>query len=378
MYVYIFAELLLIVMALISQRVTNKQRNAFLFICCFVWALIFGLRGYNVGNDTPAYAGFFSCKNVWSGYGTYKDPEQSIEWGYVALNRILSIFSDSATFLFLVHGFLLFFVIYHLYKNKENSVMSLLWLMCFSSMLTVMMVALRQSFSVCFVLLSILMFSQLQKGQKLRSCLSNKYFWLGVLFFVFSISIHRSSILFFPLLIIIGFVKFNKISIYIALSSALVIALLFSEVLSEVFDMGIMMIGEVDDEKISLLADRYKDYMDNPAASLANILSTSIPVFMTTHLSKDEEVNSLSFKCLIVGIVVYLLFSSSPIISRYVLVFIILGYSVVIPRAVNKNPRIFLFYFAVTAYYLWRAFVRFGDDLDSLNNTYILYKFFWE
>lgn len=378
MYVYIFAELLLIVMALISQRATNKQRNAFLFIGCFIWALIFGLRGYNVGNDTPAYAGFFSCKNVWSGYGTYKDPEQSIEWGYVALNRILSLFSDSATFLFLVHGFLLFFIIYHLYKNKANSVMSLLWLMCFSSMLTVMMVALRQSFSVCFVLLSILMFSQLQKGQKLRSSLSNKYFWLGLIFFVFSISIHRSSILFFPLLIIISFVKFNKISVYIALSSALVIALLFSEVLSEVFDMGIMMIGEVDDEKISLLADRYKDYMDNPAASLANILSTSIPIFLTTYLSKNEEVNSLSFKCLIVGIVVYLLFSSSPIISRYVLVFIILGYSVVIPRTVNKRPLAFLFYFAVTAYYLWRAIVRFGDDLDSLNNTYILYKFFWE
>jgi len=378
MYVYVFAELLLIVMALISQRATNKQRNAFLFIGCFIWALIFGLRGYNVGNDTPAYAGFFSCKNVWSGYGTYKDPEQSIEWGYVALNRILSLFSDSATFLFLVHGFLLFFIIYHLYKNKANSVMSLLWLMCFSSMLTVMMVALRQSFSVCFVLLSILMFSQLQKGQKLRSSLSNKYFWLGLIFFVFSISIHRSSILFFPLLIIISFVKFNKISVYIALSSALVIALLFSEVLSEVFDMGIMMIGEVDDEKISLLADRYKDYMDNPAASLANILSTSIPIFLTTYLSKNEEVNSLSFKCLIVGIVVYLLFSSSPIISRYVLVFIILGYSVVIPRTVNKRPLAFLFYFAVTAYYLWRAIVRFGDDLDSLNNTYILYKFFWE
>lgn len=378
MYVYIFAELLLIVMALISQRATNKQRNAFLFIGCFIWALIFGLRGYDVGNDTPAYAGFFSCKNVYSGYGTYEDPEQSIEMGYITLNRFLSLFSDSATFFFLVHGFLLFFIIYHLYKNKANSVMSLLWLMCFSSMLTVMMVALRQSFSVCFVLLSILMFSQLQKGQKLRSYLSNKYFWLGLIFFVFSISIHRSSILFFPLLIIISFVKFNKISVYIALSSALVIALLFSEVLSEVFDMGIMMIGEVDDEKISLLADRYKDYMDNPAASLANILSTAIPIFLTTYLSKNEEVNSLSFKCLIVGTVVYLLFSSSPIISRYVLVFIILGYSVVIPRTVNKSPLAFLFYFAVTAYYLWRAIVRFGDDLDSLNNTYILYKFFWE
>lgn len=378
MYVYIFAELLLIVLALISQRSTNKQRNAFLFIGCFIWALIFGLRGYDVGNDTPAYAGFFSCKNVWSGYGTYKDPEQSIEWGYIALNRFLSVFSDSPTFYFLVHGFLLFFVIYYLYRNKTNSVMSLLWLMCFSSMLTVMMVALRQSFSVCFVLLSILMFSQLQKGQKLRSYLSYKYFWLGLIFFVFSISIHRSSILFFPILIIIGFVKFNRISVYIALSSALVIALLFSEVLSEVFDMGILMIGEVDDEKISLLADRYKDYMDNPAASLANILSTSIPVILTTYLSKDEEVNSLSFKCLVVGIVVYLLFSSSPIISRYVLVFIILGYSVVIPRAVNKNPLVFLFYFVITAYYLWRAIVRFDDDLDSLNNTYILYKFFWE
>ena len=296
MYVYIFAELLLIVLALISQKATNKQRNAFLFICCFVWALIFGLRGYKVGNDTPAYAGFFSCKNVWSGYGTYKDPEQSIEWGYVALNRILSIFSDSATFLFLVHGFLLFFVIYHLYKDKANSVMSLLWLMCFGSMLTVMMVALRQSFSVCFVLLSILMFSQLQKEKKIRIYLSDKYFWLGVLFFVFSISIHRSSILFFPILIVIGFIKFNKISVYIALSSALVMALLFSEVLSEVFDMGLLMIGDLDDEKISLLADRYKDYMDNPAASLANILSTSVPIFLTTYLSKDEEINSLSFK----------------------------------------------------------------------------------
>lgn len=378
MYIYIAAELLMFVFVFLCYKATNKVSNVLLFICCVVWALIFGLRGYNVGNDTPAYAGFFSGRNVYSGYGTYDNPEESIEWGYITLNKILSIFSDSATFLFLVHSCLLFFLIYKLFQHNKNSVMSLLWLLCFGSMLTVMMVALRQSFSVCFLLLSILMFEKIPNGRKLKDTIRDRNFLLAVCFFVFAITIHRSSILFFPILIVLAFLKFKKLGVYMVLTATLVIAFIFSDFLSELFDMGMFMVGGVEDDKVSLLAERYKDDMGNAGASFANIISLSVPVFLTTYLSSEEEVNSLSFKCLIVSMVVYLLFSSSPIISRFILAFIILGYRVIIPRAINKEPRLFLFYLMVTAYYLWRSIDRFLQDALSQNNTYIFYKFFWE
>ena len=177
MYVYIFAELMMFVFVIISRKTSDKQRKLFLFITCMMWALIFGLRGHEVGNDTPGYTGFFERTNArgGDGYGTYDAPGESIEWGYVMVNRVLALFSDSATFLFLFHGFFLFSMLYVIYKDNRNSVMSLLWMMTFGDTISMLMVALRQSFSICFALLSIVLIDKaLQECAEKKSILHKK------------------------------------------------------------------------------------------------------------------------------------------------------------------------------------------------------------
>lgn len=380
MYIYIVAELLMFALMLLSMKASVKQRNIFLLICCVLWALIFGLRGYNVGNDTSHYAGFFEKTNpAYGSYGTYEAPGETIEWGYVVINKFLGFFSGSATFLFLVHGFLLFIIIYNLYKGKASSLMSLIWLFSFGAMLTVMMVAMRQSLSVCFVLLSYIMIEKLQK-KKLpqRRILLDKYFWLALCFFVFSITIHRSSIIFFPLLLLVGIIQLNKKLVYIVLIATFIVATLFRDVLSDMFDMGMLLIGGVEDDKIALLAGRYQEDMENAGASVVSMISLLAPIFVTTFLSSKDEVNTFPFKSLILGLVVFTLFSSSPVITRIVLVFLILGYSAAIPQAINKNKVACLFYILVTSYYLWRAFEHLSQDLANKSNTYILYQFVWQ
>ena len=57
------------------------------------------------------------------------------------------------------------------------------------------------------------------------------------------------------------------------------------------------------------------------------------------------------------------------------LLFIVLGYSVIIPYGVDEDEYIYWFYLLITAYYLWRAFAHFVADFESLDNTYIMYNF---
>lgn len=370
----------MLVLVLFSNKASSKQCNIFLLLCCSLWSLIFGLRGYNVGNDTPHYAGFFDGTNpAYGGYGTYKAPGETIEWGYIMINRFLSIFSSSATFLFLIHAFFLFSLIYILYKDKKSSIMSLIWLFSFGSMLTVMMVAMRQSFSVCFVLLSYILLAKLQeKNLSKKEMLKDKYFWFAFISFVFSVTVHRTSIFFFPVLLVLYFVRLNKKIIYALIFMALIVAALYKDLLSNFFDMGMFLIGGVEDDKISLLADRYREDMENTGASFFSLIALISPVIVTTYLSKKNDINTLPYKSLIFGLVIFVLFSSSPVVSRIVLVFLILGYSVSVPKAVSKNRLLFLFYFMVSSYYLWRSIAHFYDDLASKNNTYIFYNFFWE
>ena len=362
-----------------SRYASDKQCNIFLAISCAIWAILFGLRGYDVGNDTPYYAGFFELTNTDDGYGTYESPGESIEWGYIAINRFLAFFSESATFLFVVHSIFLFSMIYVIYKDNRNSVMSLLWMMMFGSTMSMLMVALRQSFSICFVLLSIFLFEKASQQCTIKKeIVYEKQFWIGVICFVFAMTIHRTSVFLVPLLVLLYFVRVNKVALYTLLTIAFGASLIVTDYISDLFDMSMYLVGGVEDDKINLLAERYGDEMKNDGASIISKTALIIPVYLAIYFSDSQKVNSLFFKCLFFGIIVFLLFSSSTVITRIILLFIVLGYSVIIPYGVDDNEYIYWFYLLITAYYLWRAFAHFVADLESLDNTYIMYNFVWQ
>ena len=367
MYVYIFAELMMLVFVIISRNASDKQCNFFLATSCAMWALIFGLRGYEVGNDTPSYTGFFELTNTDNGsYGTYEAPGESIEWGYVVLNRFLAFFSDSATFLFLVHGIFLFLMLFLIYRNNRNSVMSLLWMMTFGDTIAMMMVALRQSFSICFVLASLVLIEgAYQQCTEKKEIIHERAFWGGLICFIFAMTIHRTSVIFLPLLVMLYFLRVNKKIVYLFLTLAFVISLLFSDYISEIFDMSMLLVGGVEDDKINLLAERYGLEMENEGASIISKTALILPVYLATYFTDTEKINTLFFKCLVFGVILFLLFSSSTVITRIILLFVVLGYSVIIPPIVNEKWRIYVFYLLYTAYFMWRAFVHFAANMTS-------------
>ena len=260
--------------------------------------------------------------------------------------------------------------------------MAMLWMLTFGSTISMLMVALRQSYSICFVLLSILLIEKAsQQCTEKRELLYLRPFWGGVICFIFAMTIHRTSIIFLPLLIIIYFVHVNKRMAFWLLSLAFIISLIFSNYISDMFDMAMVLVGGIEDDKISLLADRYGSEMENSGASLVSKLALCIPIYLVTYFTDEDNINTFKFKCLLFSIILFLFFSSSTVIIRIILLFLVLGYSVVIPSDVvddDNNKRIYILYLLFTVYYLWRAFVHFAADLESLNNTYILYKFVWE
>ena len=367
------------VFVIYSRYASDKQCNIFLAISCAIWAILFGLRGYDVGNDTPYYAGFFELTNTDDGYGTYESPGESIEWGFIAINRFLAIFSESATFLFVVHSIFLFSMIYVIYKDNRNSIMSLLWMMMFGSTMSMLMVALRQSFSICFVLLGIILFKKaFQQCTIYKEIVNEKQFWIGVICFVFAMTIHRTSVIFVPLLVLLYFVRVNKVALYTLLTIAFGASLIVSDYISDLFDMSMFLVGGIEDDKINLLAERYGDEMKNSGASIISKTALIVPAYLAIYFSDSQKVNSLFFKCLFFGIIVFLLFSYSTVITRIILLFIVLGYSVIIPYSVDEDEFIYWLYLLITAYYLWRAFAHFVADLESLDNTYIMYNFIWQ
>ena len=191
-------------------------------------------------------------------------------------------------------------------------------------------------------------------------------------------TIHRTSVIFVPLLLLLYFVRVNKVALYTLLTIAFGASLIVTDYISDLFDMSMYLVGGVEDDKINLLAERYGDEMKNDGASIISKTALIIPVYLAIYFSDSQKVNSLFFKCLFFGIIVFLLFSSSTVITRIILLFIVLGYSVIIPYGVDEDEYIYWFYLLITAYYLWRAFAHFVADFESLDNTYIMYNFVWQ
>ena len=102
MCIYFVVEVIMLFLVLISYRKSTKVNNTLFAFSCFLWVIVFGLRGYNVGNDTSGYAAFFDGSNTSGlGYGTVDSPGETIEIGFVIFSQIIHFFSSSPTFFFL-------------------------------------------------------------------------------------------------------------------------------------------------------------------------------------------------------------------------------------------------------------------------------------
>lgn len=381
MCIYFIAEVIMFFLVFVANN-NRKESNKVLFFSCLLWALIAGLREYGVGNDTAGYTAFFEGTNYNGiGYGTVDMPGETIEWGFVALSRFLHSLSSSGTFFLLANGLIVYLAIFLTYKNRRYGLWGLLLFMIIGNNFIALNTAIRQSYSIGLLLIGLYFIFRLPSKTKemswYRYLTQTPKFIIGIACCLFAATIHRTSIMLFPLLGLVWFVPMTKKIGYACVGFAFVFSLFFSSYIGSFFDSMLLLIGGLSEDNIALLGDRYADTFGETTSSLIRNLAWTAPCLCAVACADKEKIKSFNMKCYVFSVCAYLLFSASYMVTRLNSVFLILGFAVAVPEQVEKKQNIRVFYILVTLYYLWRAYAGF-EKWPFYQDSSLPYKFFWE
>lgn len=385
MCIYIVVDIVMAFFVYVTYKSSVKNKNMVLYISAVLWILVFGLRGYFVGNDTPGYAQYFSGRSMLPifSYGTLDDPEKTLEEGFLLITRFLGFFSSSPTFLFLIHA-TFFFTVWILYLKKVNPQNALWCMLLFfvlgTGQIIVMMVALRQSLSICFLLLGVYMFLNIQEK---RSNYTSKWpivrlLVLSISVMLFSISVHRTSILVFPVIILLLYVHIPQKVAYCSIIISAFISIFIPETFGLIFDFVLSNITAISNEKVALLGERYAEGFDdsNVGRWLALASRPAISLIMVYFMDK-KQLTSLPYKCLVVATVMSSILVKSTMMERLVIVFQLLGAGAYVPNKVKTNSRAVILIFVITLLYLFNSY-RIFENWDVRADSTLPYKFVWE
>lgn len=359
-------------------------QNWCILLTLISWGLLFGLRAYDVGNDTDMYYRFYTGQDV-LGLGTYEFSSETTEYGFTFVANMLHRISDDPTFFFLVTSLGAFLSIYPVYKNKQNGLWGLLCFFIMSASFASFVIAMRQSVSITIVFLGL--YFILKSGWLLRKSneieqsetkLRKKYLYIGLSLCILSISIHRTTILLLTLLFLCNYIKWNKKAAIAVISLVLVLSISFSSVAGDVFDIALSFVGGLSEDNINLLAERYKDDFGSSSMTLLKVSSWCMPMFVTILNSQESTLKSFQFSCLMMGFILYILFGSATMCIRMSMMFQIIGFSVFIPEDVNKNTNLRLLYLSFTALYFYSAYQTYIRWIANFDDSTLPFYFIWE
>lgn len=381
-YIYFIVEIIIFLLFFYSKDKGKQHEEYGMIMACCLWAMVFGLRAYCVGNDTPNYAAFFENRGTpYLGYGTVDRPGSTMEWGFVLVSRILHYISNSATFLFTSIAFSLFGCVYYIYAKecRANMVWSFLLLNIIGVTFLSLIPMVRQTMSICLLLLSLFFFYRFYDDKiKYFNFFSNINFWIFAGLFFLAIFTHRSSIMMFGILLLSSILKNTRTISYIIIIVAFLVSTFWGSIISETMETVLSNVSGFEDDNVSILGSRYEDTInDTHGISLIRKLSFMIPIFVTIRYTDEKEINTFFFKNLITAFTVLFLFSTSYMMNRLSVVFLVLGMCKFVPAsAMTKGSKLFYFYILVTIYYLWRAFVAYGKW--PITDSTLPYYFFWQ
>lgn len=378
MNIYFVLMLFTFFLILFSYKKSIGKQNKCLLVICVLWSLVWGLRGYGVGNDTPEYAKYFNGTGIpfW-GYGTVDCPGDTIEPGFIIIGKFLSLFSDSPTFFFLSVAILQFSAIYYLYKDRCASLWGLLFFFIVGLGYEAAIIATRQSLSLSLVLWAVCLLEKADISKLNFSLLrKNRKVLLAVFLFVLALYTHRTSLLIFPVLVLLYFWRPTKKNAYIIISSVFLITLLIPNSVKIVFDAALSQISLISDDNINLLGSRYEGSFESDI-TIIKIILWAIPVFTCLHYTKREKVNTFAFKCYMVSVILNMLLTGTTMIERLSITFTLLGFRVFVPVEVVKNKKVALIFIVSSLLFLartYQGFVFWDSRVDSM----VPYYFFWE
>lgn len=359
-------------------------QNWCILLTLISWGLLFGLRAYDVGNDTDMYYRFYTGQDV-LGLGTYEFSSETTEYGFTFIANMLHRISDDPTFFFLVTSLGAFLSIYPIYKNIQNGLWGLLCFFIMSASFASFVIMMRQSISIAVIFVGL--YFILKSGWLLRKSneieqsetrLRIKYLYIGLTLCILSISIHRTTIILLTLLLLCNYIKWNKKAAIAVISLVFVLSISFYSVAGDVFDIALSFVGGLSEDNINLLAERYKDDFGSSSMTLLKVSSWCMPMLVTVLNTKESTLKSFQFSCLMMGFILYILFGSATMCIRMSMMFQIIGFSVFIPEAVNKNTNLRLLYLSFTALYFYSAYQTYVRWIANFDDSTLPFYFIWE
>lgn len=267
----------------------NKYKKIVPFIliilCCYV-SFLSAIR-LNVGTDYVEYL------NI------YNDIEYNgrFEFGFVFLIRILKYFGFGSSSLFFVTSFMIYGVIFYVYRKKQSVIFLITWMLLFYFL---SLNQIRQAVSMAFLLLSI--FFLIDKKYI-------KYF----LSIFFSISFHNVGILGIVFLFLVKF-NFKKIHL-IALLCPLFVFISIPHLLNKL-DVGYL-------EYYNFYLT-HKKYSGGQSLSIGGVIRLIIPyLFLFTFRDRDSRYFNLIKNSMFIYISFYFLSLNFYILYRVYLLFML-------------------------------------------------------
>ena len=377
-YFYWYLYVLLWVFAFIAPNIGLKAQQRLMAFYCGIWAFVFGFRRYDVDNDTPGYVAYFENVGTGDGYGTVDRPFETIEEGFWFLSKIVNFFTESATVAFLIIGITLWSLIYQLYKNNSKTpLLSLLFMMTIGRMFNVLECMVRQTTSIIVILAGILC---IQKSgiTEWKRIFRNKWAMAGIILCLLSVTVHRTTGMLMAVMGLIYFIRINKTLSYLLIFGFAVFAIFGAAAFGELFDMAMLLIGGFSNENVNLLGDRYIGDVDgNKGFSIGAMLAWVFPTMLTVYLTKKEKVNTYFFKVFMFSYCLHQLMQFSTMHDRLIALFILVGFTIVIPEICNRQRNMYYLYLLIGLYYVILSYKVFYT-WPLQDQPVVPYYFIWQ
>lgn len=378
MCIYFVVIILMLLFVVLTYNSTINKQNKYLAIILSIWCLLFALRHKTVGNDSSGYAAFFEGHGDTWIYGTINSPGDNIEWGFVEISRLLNLISSSYTFYFLVISIIFIIPIYFYYKDKKYGIWSLLFFIVMSKTFFGLPVMARQTMSIGLVLIALLFLIHAKIDFTYKNIIHNKKVIFGVALFLFSIFVHRTSLILFPLLLSVFFLRINKMACYIVVIITFLISMFGRDLISSYFDLMLSLVGNVSDDNISLMQARYEDAFASRDFSLVRASTWTLALILSIWSSNKEDISKYNYKCLIVAFVLYMLLGTSSMGLRISVVFQIIGFSVIVPSSITNKKIIRSLFALLTLAFVINSYSNFESWKKEKLDSGLPYYFFWE
>lgn len=348
-------------------------------ISCLMWAIIFGLRRYDIGNDNASYIDFFMGRGGF--YGDIKNNSE-IEPGFLIFTRIVRFITDSYTIYFSVVSCALWYMLYKVYgllTTAKQGATGMMAAMLIADLFVSLSYALRQSLAISVLLLGLFLFfrSNIMPMRSNSTTRLNKIGICGLVIMFSSPIFHKSMVLMLPLLVLAYYIRMSRKTQLMLISGIAILSLFFSEYTSNLFTASAVAFGDLGLDFVrSDVMSIYADEFGENKQKIITYAAWALPALLTTYLSKEEEVRTFAYNCFVLSICIFLMFGTSFLIFRINTVLILIGFTQWLPKIALQKGKWKMVYTVFVLALLVKAIMRFNNWPDT--DSTIPYYFFWE